>query len=1162
MSQNEISVFEPNIDQIARFQSLQTGQYWRSLQDIAKQGIDAGEVLLIQSIRWVDDAPHTIILRPHPSKFGKNVELKYKDDEGKERRTFFTYDEHRFLLNDFLTQFEYEPDHQRVRNEEVRQLQGRINGLQAELLEAQSNPSVLANVVDSELREEASKAAESKLARLPLATASDQKGKNEPEAQPADSASLPALPGNDLVSMATGTVANAINAGITEAGIAALKAAAGREHQIATIKSKWIQAKTSQIAATIKAMTPFYEEQAAAALAQTEDVRTYVAKLMKGIESLDLYVGKDVIVQTIREGDSAAKDVPLTFVQKKLMMDEELAVWADLDDWFDFSKADLFFEALRQHDDLVEQIFPTERCVLVMASTRRYIDYGDKWSNMEKNAQNQCVFLLVRNGMNLYRVFSSVESHLGTARLFPSKNDQEAIFRGYDGSTIKFEDVAYTDKLAAHEKYALHYKRFLLLVCGLDHRLKLFGDFYEGPQSFHFVSMAFQEQYCRFLHDDDGEGMLPSAECPMPLNDWIKEKNTYLRSGSRVLCNWGSIMTPHTAPGACKERPRSSGFDQDYYPTNKMDTVIAFREGTSVCVEIGVASQYSWRDRTFNCKVNLSKYKPDYYERNELAYLCLDAVRAEDLRWYIHNRKTRGDHIFYIRFFKTALKFIQQERQEERATRQRLAQALMDGRIATGPEAEEIIDQAVIAWRAANRGKPLPAFNIDGSAPPAWKSLLDQMFMLAGEGQRQTAEVEAFVHTLGYQPIRLVLSGGAKLVVYVAPRQEERDDRLTPHVWVHRISLERGKTKMVEKSRRWTMLPKAAASETTLHQWEGADEWVCEESVFQTFERKQQIFAIAEKGKELLADFSGPMNAEIFSKHSFDWKLLRDHMLDGAKYVRNPTMALPFGLVYWPRTKEVRFLCIGSHAPHALLYRLAPNEEARQDIRQSFIRSYGRKEHARKTFDSDLNSAPWCLMEMTISLSQSKIDVFAHEDVSWYGLDCKPVADPLLSSWFERWQKDNTTHASFWIDAEMLGADGRLLLDNMLGVQRPDDYDPRRVYQITLAPLNKDERPKLYQWFDICPHQPDFEKPSRGIWQSGPDLKDIGLVPDGTNGYSTTSLSSVSPSAARASIEAQVRTESPNMMAVPATSIPGATLPPEGFERWYVVEKNTVTTDE
>ena len=78
MSQNEISVFEPNIDQIARFQSLQTGQYWRSLQDIAKQGIDAGEVLLIQSIRWVDDAPHTIILRPHPLQFGTGRTLRWR----------------------------------------------------------------------------------------------------------------------------------------------------------------------------------------------------------------------------------------------------------------------------------------------------------------------------------------------------------------------------------------------------------------------------------------------------------------------------------------------------------------------------------------------------------------------------------------------------------------------------------------------------------------------------------------------------------------------------------------------------------------------------------------------------------------------------------------------------------------------------------------------------------------------------------------------------------------------------------------------------------------------------------------------------------------------------------------------------------------------------
>lgn len=1138
---------------IARFQSLMAGQYWRAQEAIVEQGIDKDMVLLIESIRWVGDAPHTIVLRSHPSKIGTDTYLEIPAEDGAVRRTWYKYREHRFLLAEFLARFEFEPDHQRIRGEEVQKLHGEINALQSELLEAQCNPDVLAKVVESELCQEAAKTAAQPAPQI-AAPSGEMQSASEPAPRPAVAASagLPAAPGHNLVSMATGTVANAIGAGITEAGIDALKEAAGREHQVATIKSKWIQTKTSQIAATIKAMTPFYEEQAAAALAQTEDIRSYVAKLMKGIESLDLYVGKGVTVKTIREGESAAKEVPLTFVQKKLMMDEELAVWADLDDWFDFSKAELFFDALRQHDELVEQIFPTKRCVLVMATTRRHIDYGDSWINMEKNDKNQCVFLLVRDGMNIYQVFSSVESHLGTSRLFPSKGEHDAIFRGFDGSTIKFEDVAYTDKLTAHEKYALHYKRFLLLACGLDHRLKLFGDFYEGPQSFQFVSMAFQEQFCRFLHDDDGEGMLPSAERPMPLNNWIKEKNAYLRSGSRVLCNWDSVMTPHTAPGACKERQRDSGFDRNYYPATKMDTVISFREGTSVCVEIGVMSQYSWRPHTFNCKVNLSRYRPNYYYgQGELAYLCLDAVRPNELQWYIHNRETRGDHIFYIRFFKTALKFLQQERQEEHSTRQRMVQALADGQIATGHEAEEIVDQAVVAWRAASRGKPLPAFDIDGSAPGAWKSLLNQMFMLAGEGQRQTTEIEAFLQELGYKPLRLVLSGAAKLVVYAAPRQEERDDRLTRHVWVHRISIERGKTKVLEKSRRWAMLPKAAASETTLHQWEGADEWVCEESIFQTFERKQQIFAIAEKGKALLADFSAPMSAETFSKQIFDWKLLREHMQIGAKHVQNPVMAVPFGLVYFPRTKEVCFLCIGSRVPHALLYKLAPTEQARQDIRKTFVGEYRQKSYAIKEFDSSLNRKPWSLMEMTISLSQSRFDVFARNDVLYNDLDCKPPVDPLLSSWFERWGKDNTKHSTFWVDAEMLGADGGLVIDSMLGIKRPDNYDPRCVYKVE---RHKDEQQELNKWFDICPLQPDDEKPSAAFGSTTTDLKKRGLVPGGTS-FSYTSFNETSPEAARERIEKQVRAESPNMVALPAISIPGALLPPEGVERWYIVPR-------
>lgn len=158
-----------------------------------------------------------------------------------------------------------------------------------------------------------------------------------------------------------------------------------------------------------------------------------------------------------------------------------------------------------------------------MATTRRDLDYGDRWTNQAKNDENRKVFLMVRNGENVHRVFSPVESHLGTGRLFPSRDDQDRIFRGVDGSQIKFEDVAYTAHLSSHARYALHYKRFLLLMCGLDHREKLFGEFYPGPESLHFVTLDFQEKFCRFIHDDDGEGLIETTP-RQPVAEWIKEK--------------------------------------------------------------------------------------------------------------------------------------------------------------------------------------------------------------------------------------------------------------------------------------------------------------------------------------------------------------------------------------------------------------------------------------------------------------------------------------------------------------------------------------------------------------------------------------------------------------------------------------------------------------
>lgn len=73
---------------------------------------------------------------------------------------------------------------------------------------------------------------------------------------------------------------------------------------------------------------------------------------------------------------------------------------------------------------------------------------------------------------------------------------------------------------------------------------------------------------------------------------------------------------------------------------------------------------------------------------------CMDTIKAEELEWYIHRRKFRSNHLFYIRFFKMALNYIRAEREAEEPYRQMLSQALADGNIGQ-PNLEIRVDRSM-----------------------------------------------------------------------------------------------------------------------------------------------------------------------------------------------------------------------------------------------------------------------------------------------------------------------------------------------------------------------------------------------------------------------------------------------------------------------------------
>lgn len=1108
----EIEKHQADVERIERFQSLQSGQYWRANEQIGHEGIDKDEVLLLESIKWVDDAAHTIVLRAHPLKYDTSGNYEYPDGNGGTVTRWIHWRQHSFVLADFLDRFEFEPDAAAVRTRELASVQAAVDRKQAEMLEFSTNPEVVAKVIEDGLK----KAAEQERA--------ENGGTNLPALSPEASRAA--------ASVATGTVSNALMAGMTEQKIEMLKAAAGREHLIATIQSNWIAEHSKAISDTIGKMTPFYHEKAAAALAQTEDVRNYVAKIMSGVASLDLYIGKDVFVETIREGESAAKGEPLTFVQSKLCVDEELALYLDVDEWFDFSNEDKFFEALRANDDLVRQIFPAERCVVAMATTQRNINYGDGLTNYLRNKANKQVFLLVRDGWNIHQVVSPVESHLGASKLFPSKADGDAIFRGLDGSKIKFDEVAFSEKHAKQASAQLHYKRFLILCAGLDHRLKLFGDFYDEQDAMQFVTLDFQERYCRFVRDGDASASLPVTQ-RRPVSAWIAEKNAFLQSGSRIVCNWHTLITPQTASSLCDVH-RRGGYSIRFYPDDSVGIAVAYRDGKTLCVDVEVSGENrtNYDSRTFNAKVNLSAYKREWGGSEQIPLLCLDKVSLDDVEWYIHNRGSRTDHITYIRLFKVAAKMLRAEREVEADTRGRMKQALLDGRVVEAERADEVVDVAVAAWRAANRGKPLPVF--DGEkAPKQWQGILDQMFVVAQGADERVEKAEAFLAESELQPLRLTVSGEGRIVAYAAPKAEERDDRFEPHCSVHRIALEFKRGAIKEKSRRWYRLIQSDAKENVLKEWDDAKEWFNIRSSFQSLAAKQTMLAQFTDLRPRIEMLSAKLDREAFEAMFIAWEAAREELTEREGRTSSPSLAYPFAMVK-DRDGDLRIMAVGVEHLFALLFKMAPTAEDGERVRESYLAHYAVRSHATDVFRNMVQRLSWRVYALDPK------DVAMGETYffdSWKN-EYKAIArirdvDPLLGPATEVVLK---TAKSVYLSHD-LAEHGLALIDEALRIQRPEGYGPYRVEQIRMSKAMSNE-PITFGRFVDSAHV-DLEKPRRqSEWE----------------GYGQFSSSrSVATEAERDQYIKELAAEEGGR-AVPSTELPEAPQPPEGVKRWYIVK--------
>lgn len=819
-SNNETSVLNSQ-------QVLEAGFFWKAkvVAEDYKNKYSVDEVLLLEKIDWVDGYPHTVYVLCHPSRQVNSSNEKFK-----------------MLVKTFLECFEFEPDGEQIREVELKNAQGVVFELQNDLNDIQSNPVKFQYEIDKKINR-------------PAITYTEDISKMETLSD-----------GMSLI-------------GIGGRSIEEIKGFVNQKLDLAQAASQVINERVNLISKAVSAMTPFFHEKAAVSLARVGDIQKSVSKIMKGIESLDLYCGKDVHVVTIVEdGEEAPENVPLVLFQRKLFMDEEFCVHSDVDENFDFSNIETFNKAIKNNSSLRDQIMPVERCVVLFQVRRRGIAYSDNpFYNEMLNLKNISSFLLVRNGDKVHAVYSPIDTHNRADTLFPVSGETDNVFKGFDGRDITFEDIDYTDRLGAHDGMARHYKRFLILLAGLDHRLNLFGNFYPGQKGFDFISLDFQSKYFVFCNDAENNNAIKNQGSLKHVDDFLNEMNSKIQAGTRLACRWNDFIDKENSPFL--HRVYSARIKEEFsitevYKNNGVASVDCPIKGT---------------DHHEFSKVDISEVRR--------GILCLDQIDLNVLKRYVYEREHRVSHVNYIRLFKRAIQAIESDLIKEHTTRTTMLNALSEA----GYQIEkphEVIGKVVSNWRSMNKGMTLPV--IDKFDVVEHKLLMDLLFFEASINNGVSERIIQAIEKDGHHVIRLCLNNKNKWIAYIEPSDDDIKSFLA-HPWVKRIKIENKKSKVSYSLDKFTLLRDSISEKVMFRSISDAD-WLNKKDPNITRDGYLKVIENIHVVKETLNSLLNG-TVEEFTDVTNQYVGFLRRINEGQRYYQEGKIHMPVGIALTKRDK-------------------------------------------------------------------------------------------------------------------------------------------------------------------------------------------------------------------------------------------------------------------
>lgn len=602
---------------------------------------DHGLILLVNDVAVIDGEVHSVTLHPHPAW---------------EQRA-----QTRALINQFLLFASHAPDGADLRAAEEASLMRHVEGL----TENMSRPPE-ENDVEALVEEKLSEGRNDDGALRPA-------GDLENGLSEADRALVPTalLPGRDVKA-----AEEALRYRVAEA----------------EARSDLVARAVDRVTRGTQAVARFQEEKVATAQAGISRQRETAEALLSNVHSMRLWLGQGVEVKHLLEGRPAADDAPVHFMQQLLYLDEEIFVESMMGEGFTNERLEDLPELLRDAPGLIDRLMPHEKCVTitrVRRGSRKFEmprDMQGVFEIFEKEKQDKLVQIFVRDGENVSMIIADDETS-GATQLFPSRAEIDKIYTpsfARDGERIDMSDVRYPEKRAAHEKRALFYKRFLLILWGAHEREGVLGGL---PQGMNWLTRETQNAWFRFVHDL--EAGLPDDM--VSVKDWVASHNAMLRPGSRAVITWDRLLTEEHAPGAWSNHVHHVT-ERVKDPVEPVCVVDLKRSGTRLSGRCEMRPRCDVHDRRSGVTVSVLPRLGDVKSAPYPGVICIDHMTSKEARRYVESRAQRRSYLEWLGEIKLALPVIR--------SRERAEAALVNRLVAKGGDDVPSQDLAAVAHAA------------------------------------------------------------------------------------------------------------------------------------------------------------------------------------------------------------------------------------------------------------------------------------------------------------------------------------------------------------------------------------------------------------------------------------------------------------------------------